>query len=500
MSVSTKSIIRHSAKFNIVSIVSMLIQIPNQLIIGMFLAPQEYGIISFVALWGLYAGLINPGTLSAGQREIPFLMGKNEQEQIIKVQNIAVTSDLIYSILPFFVILCSSFFYSNKMIKVGLILTAFSFIANRFVTCWSSVNFVKQKFTDVAIGRLISAILTPIIIIGTIYWFDGIYVVLTAPLISTIFMGIYYLKKAPIGYYFRFEWTETLRLIKIGLVFSLFGLIFYGYRMADRTLVASFLPLYDLGLFTFAMGSITFGMNFLADFGRVLEPILWEHSGKAEDPADSFINTKRMAIYMALVTAMIVPLVQVGYDLTVRILVPNYIESIPLFFILSNMLFLAAMATVPSVILTSVVINKQTLLTGIYAIGVVINISLGLLVIHLGFGVEAIAFVTILSQGMVTLISFFLARNYMIRQEKGFALFLWQVTLPFILCVLFSVFHGVLSSTTINHWLIGGVSIVAQIIIWSIVLTIFYSNYVTKDMIINGIKGLYNIGISGIKK
>lgn len=499
MSISIKSIVKQSAKFNVVSVVSLLIQIPNQLIIGTFLVPEEYGIISFVALWSLYAGLINPGMLSAGQREIPYLIGKKEEEQSIKIQNIAISSDLLYSILPFLVILCASFFYSNKMIKIGLILTAISFIANRLVTYWSSINFIKQRFTIVAIGRLINAILSPIIIIGSIYWL-GIYAVLIAPLVCTIFMGIYYLRKGPIAYHFQFEWTEVIRLIKIGFVFSLSGVIFYIYRMADRTIIASFLSLHDLGLFAFAMGFIMFGMNFLADFGRVLEPILWEHSGKIKNPEDSFNDTKRMAIYMALITAMIIPLVQVGYDVVVKLLVPKYIESIPLFFILSNMLYLASMATFPNIILNSVVVNKQAVVTGIYLIGAGINIVLDLVMIYAGYGIEAIAFVTIVSQGMVAFVSYFLAREYMVRQRKGFALFLWQITFPFIISVLFSIFHGFLGSTALNPWLFGGISLCLQIIIWSIVIAVPYRNYFPRDKIINIVKELFELGTNGIRE
>ena len=499
MPISIKNIVKQSAKFNVVSIVSLLIQIPNQLIIGMFLVPEEYGIISFVALWSLYAGLINPGMLSAGQREIPYLMGKKEEEQSIKVQNIAISSDWLYSILPFIVILCASFFYSNKMIKIGLILTAISFIANRLVIYWSSINFIKQRFTIVAIGRLISAILSPIIIIGSIYWL-GIYAVLIAPLVCTIFMGIYYLRKGPIGYHFQFEWAEVIRLIKVGFIFSLSGVIFYVYRMADRTIIASFLSLHDLGLFAFAMGFIMFGMNFLADFGRVLEPILWEHSGKVQNPEDSFNNTKRMAIYMALATAIIIPLVQVGYDVTVRLLVPKYIESIPLFLILSNMLYLASMSMIPNIILNSVVINKQALVTGVYAIGVGINIVFDLVMVYAGYGIGAIAFVTIVSQGMVTFILYLLAREYIIRQRKGLALFLWQITFPFIISVLFTIVHGFLESTTLNSWLLGSISLCFQIIVWSTVIAIFYQNYVTKDKVLNIVKELFELGRNGIRR
>jgi O-antigen/teichoic acid export membrane protein len=499
MAISIRNIVKQSVKFNVVSIISLLIQIPNQLIIGMFLIPEEYGIISFLALWALYAGLINPGMFIAGQREIPYLMGKKEEKQSVKVQNISISSDLLYSILPFLVILCASFFYSNKIIKIGLILTAISFIVNRFSTYWSSVNFIKQRFTIVAIGRLIGTILSPIIIIGSIYWL-GIYAVLTAPLISAVFTVIYYLIRGPIGYHFQLEWSEVLRLIRIGLIFSLSGIIFYGYRMADRTIIASFLPLHDLGLFTFAMGFIIFGMNFFSDFGRVLEPILWEHSGKVKNPRESFSYTKRMAIYIALVTAMIIPLVQVGYDITVKLIVHKYIESIPLFLILSNMLYLASMATIPNIILNSVVVNKQALVTSIYAMGVGINIVLDLFMIHVGYGIGAIAFVTILSQGMVAFASYFLVRKYMFTLPREFFYFIISIFFPFSISALFSIFHGFLGSTTLSPWLFAPVSLVTQAIIWSFILNVFYQNYFPRHKVVNFAKELYELGTAEIRR
>ena len=81
MEISIKGIVKQSAKFNAVSIISFLVQIPTQLIIGIFLAPEEYGVISFVTLWALYGGLLNPGILSTAAREVPYLLGKREEKK-----------------------------------------------------------------------------------------------------------------------------------------------------------------------------------------------------------------------------------------------------------------------------------------------------------------------------------------------------------------------------------------------------------------------------------
>ena len=75
-SLSIRNIVKQSGKINLVIVVSLLLQIPTQLIIGMFLILEEYDIISFVDLWSIYAGLINPGMFSARQRQIPYFMGK----------------------------------------------------------------------------------------------------------------------------------------------------------------------------------------------------------------------------------------------------------------------------------------------------------------------------------------------------------------------------------------------------------------------------------------
>jgi O-antigen/teichoic acid export membrane protein len=271
--------------------------------------------------------------------------------------------------------------------------------------------------------------------------------------------------------------------------------------MTDRTIIASFLSLHDLGLFTFAMMFVIFGINFLSDFGRVLEPILWEHSGKVKNPNDSFNNTKRMAIYMALVTAIIIPLTQVGYAVVVKLILVKYVDSIPLFFILSNMLYLASMATIPSVILNSVVVNKQAFVTGVYAIGAGINIILDLFIIHIGYGIEAIAFVTVISQGVATCVLYFIARKYIIKQRDKFTLFLGQIMLPFIISVTFSVFHGFFySSTIVSPWFLSVVSILFQIIIWYFIILLFYRDYITKDKIVSIIKELYELASIGIKR
>jgi len=363
-----------------------------------------------------------------------------------------------------------------------------------------TVNFIRQKFTIVAIGKLIRSVMSPVILILSINWL-GVYAVLLAPLICTILTGLYYLRKGPIGYHFQFEWAEVVRLVKVGFIFSLSGIVFYMYRMADRTIIASLLPLRDLGLFAFAMSIIMVITNFFADIGRVLEPILWEHSARVENVSGAFSSTRRMAVYVALATAMVIPISQLGYSAIVQLLVPAYRDSMLVFLIVSNMIYLGTMSMIPAVILNSIVVKKAGLVTAILAIGVGINICLDVVVILAGHGIEAVGVVTVLSQGIVTCVLYYAARKYIVKRKGRYALFIGRATLPFMISILFSVFHGLfLGSAVLNPLLVGAVSMLCQVLLWCGVVQLFYRDYVTREKIAGIIKEAWRVGSSRIKK
>lgn len=482
MVISIKGIVKQSAKFNIVSIISFLVQIPTQLIIGRFLLPKEYGIISFVALWALYGGLFNPGMLSTAAREVPYLLGKREEQKAKLIQNISISSDIIWSILPFLIILVTSFYYPESIIKIALLITGINFFLTRFAGYWSTFNFTKQNFTVVAVGKLISTVAAPIFIIIAIYWLK-IYAVLLAPIFSGLLMFLYYLRKGPIDYRFQWNWTEIKKMAKVGIMFSLGGLIFYGHRMADRTIIAAYLPLAELGIFAFAMGFILFAVNFLADFGRVLEPMLWKNSGENQDSIESFSIIKRTAVYLSLLTAISIPLLQITYDYIIPLITPNYINSITVFNILSLYLYLVALTMLPAIVLNSSVVNKQTKLTLLYGIGFGLAVLFNLGLIHFRFGIMAIAIVTIISQGLITFSAYCLTRPYITKKIKEFVILQGKILFPFVICILFTIFNSFnfLKTEIIPQHLI---SLFLQISIWTVIVAIFYRGYFPKRQII----------------
>ena len=477
MTISIINIARNSLKFTSVNFVVAIISYVVTIYVATILVPEEYGIFGFLGLWSMYAGVIGPGIFSAGSREIPVLLGREKGEEALRIQNVSITVELFYSIIPFVIILGASFFYSEPILKFGLIIIATSYLASRVVGFWSGINFIRERFNIVAKAKVISLI-SPLVIAASVYWLK-VYALLIAPLITSVISGIYYYKKGPINFHFTFDRAEVVRLVKIGVVLQGLALIFWAFRLADRTIIASTLSLEQLGLYVFAIGFIMYARTLFGDFGRVLQPVLWREAGKADSIHEGFQDTQRITIYLALFAAVLIPIVQLGFYLTVSLITTKYVGSIPIFYALSYILYFWAIGGISGLVLTSSLVNKQNITLIFYAIGLALNIIFDLLVIKLGYGVVGVAWVTICTQGLISFVLYFFIKGYIFRDTKEFSVFMIRILVPFLVAIPFYFFHSHLDLTASNVWAFAGMSLAAQVIAWGLVLGIFYRDYLS---------------------
>ncbi|MFH0861115.1 MAG: oligosaccharide flippase family protein [Candidatus Altiarchaeota archaeon] len=482
--VTISSVLRQSLKFNAVNIFCKIISIPKSIIVAMILVPEEYGIIGLLGLWLTYAGLINPGLESAASREVPYLLGKGEKEKALHIQNVSITSKFLYTFLPFLVILGTSFFYSNKIIQIGLILTAVTYMISSNADNWSLFNHARQNFNKVATGYLIKGITVPVVTIALIFWLK-IYAVLLAPILGAILAFIYYLQKGGINYHFEINWNETVKLMKIGIPMALLTIAYWGYRMADSTMIAAFLPLHEMGLYSYALGMVSYAILFFSEFGGVLQPILWTGLGQSRNHIEGFKPLQKIAVYLSIATALTIGISQIGFYLLVHLVTTNFIESIPVFNILTFSIFFMAIICVPGVILPSSVVNKQTLNTKIWIAGLILNVILDYLVIKMGYGILGVSVATITVQGLIALTLFYAVRRYMFYNTQEFIGFIQRILLPPSISFIIYLVNMSYTSKIQNVFFHSGVSLILYIIVWMIVIRLFYLTYFPKEKIVN---------------
>ncbi len=478
MPLSIINIAKNSFKFSTINIIAAAIALPVGIYVATVVSPEEYGVYGFLGLWLTYATLIRPGFTISGYREVPVLLGKGEDEEALRIQNISITSDILYSILPAVVILGASFFYQDTLIKYGLVLTAISYAITQFVGYWSGVNFLRQNFNTVAKGRFIGMIVAPVVTVASVYWLK-VYALLLAPIIVALFTGIYFWKKGPIQFRPIYNWKESTRLMKSGIFLQAGTLVFWGFRLVDKTIISSNLPLEQMGLYSFAIGLIMMILTIPTDFTNVLQPIIYKELGKASNVFECFRDIRRILVFLALGTAILIPLAQLGYYLVVTLITTKYLASIPVFNALTYNIYLAAIAPAANIILTSSVVNKQKMCFLIYLAGLVLCIIFGLLAVKWGYGITGIAWVMVLSQGLMTLVLYHLSRGYLCRSHMDYIRLQITILFPFLLTIPFFFLHDYLKDVIANLWVFTGVSLAIQVVLWGLVIGIFYRNYLS---------------------
>ena len=478
MPLSIISIAKNSIKFTSIKTIGALAGLGVTLYAAVILLPEEYGTYGLLSLWLTYVLLVAPGIYSAASREMPVLLGKGQEKDALRVQNISISAELLYTIVPTAVIIGVAFSYTDAVMRTGLLIVSMSYVASRISGIWSQMNFTRERFNTVAVGNIIIAVVAPAVTLVSLHWLK-VYALIIGPLVSYIVLLVYYLTRGSIGFRFTLDRHEIIRLVKIGIVLQGLVIVLMAFRMADRTIIASMLPLDQLGLYVFAIGFLGYGLSLFEDFARVLQPVLWRHAGTAESVIKGFKDTRRIAVYVALGTAIIIPLAQLAFTLTATLLTKKYVASIPVFNVISYNLYLTAIAIIPTLILSSSLVNKQKLPLIFYVIGLAMSISLDLLVVRIGYGIIGIAWVTIGTQGLVTLILYYLIKKYISDTAAEFRKLVTIIVIPFLGCLPFYFIHVYLYPAIASLWVFTGISLAAQALVWAIVIGLFYRDYVS---------------------
>jgi O-antigen/teichoic acid export membrane protein len=477
-------VFRNSLKFNVATLFSQIISFPKGIIIALFLSPADYGIISLIGLWGTYISLISPGFVTLAERESPVLLGENRETEANRIQNIAFSGEFIYSVLICIVAAISSFFMSSTVLKVGLLLLSTQYIFSQMSKMLACVLRVHHKFGVVAKMDLINSAVNFIVIILLVYWLR-VYGILIANFIS-ILSSFLFLKKYS-DYKFSFTWDsqELKRMFKISVFFVLQGIAYWGYRLADKTIISTFLTMHAMGIYSFAMSFMLMALVLFTQFGTTRQPMLWRNTGTATTEQEAFGIGKRIIVYVLLAASICTAFLQIGFFIVVTYITNKYFDSIPVFNMLSLFLIAASINIVPSLILNSKRVNKQKISLVTYIVALTICFIADTIVVKLGYGIIGVAFVTVLTQFILSVGSYFLVRKHIFNGNKDLSQNILYVILPITIAVIFTILNNLLINQWRNPIGLSITSIASQIIIWTIVIKMFYKKHIPKDGILS---------------
>jgi O-antigen/teichoic acid export membrane protein len=393
--------------------ISFFITILTTIFILKYLSVSSFGIYSaiFLALnYSRYAFLI---PYSASFKKIPYLrgLGKNEKE-IQKIRENTFGSTFYIMLIISTITFISSFFVQfNQEIINGIRLLSVLIILQHFNFFYMNFLRIDKKFNFVGIFETILIVLRFILILFFIKPF-GLNGILFSYIISYGLTTIY----AFIRHDYKFNFNistfniQTWKLFKFGFLTAMVGIITNLIFSIDKLIIAKYLNSIELGYYAFAffiIELITFIPNTIA---VVLFPRIIEKYGQ-------ILNKSKLLNYYLIpikIIAYFVPLLIAGMFIYVgflsNLIFPKYIPALP---VISYLLFVSFFISLrPILSVFFITINKEKCLLYVRGILLIFLIFFDYLIIKLGYGIIAIAIVTLIIMFFDFIIFFILALIY----------------------------------------------------------------------------------------
>jgi O-antigen/teichoic acid export membrane protein len=430
MSISVKRVLAESSKFTSVSVLSKLMSMPVMVFLGRRLTPEDFGVVASITLILQYASLASPGFTNASAREIAHYYGEGDEATAKRIESVANGADILFAAVVCTAIVGAAFMQTAQVRVVGFVIIAGVYLAERLKNYYYNANYYRQQFNVNVSASTVGSLASPLTSAGLVV-FIGKYALLAAPLAASLSVVAYYAVRSKQRICFRWDFSEAVKLFKVGVVLSMAGLAFWGLRLADRTAITMFLPAADLGYYFYAMSYVLMALNILADFGRVLESMIWTETGKTADSKELRRDVKKLSLFIACAGAAAIPILQLGYYLVVFTMVPKFRGTTGLFNVLSLGIYPAVTCMVPSSLLTSKRINRQHLVLWVYSGAAALSFIAYVVAIKLGYGLDTIAWLSVGSVCLVSVWLVVLARDCLSSSAAGFAAFIGKLLVPF---------------------------------------------------------------------
>ena len=470
---SPRNILRNSSKLSGASLANVLVLFPVNVLVARVLGPGVLGIFGLVTLWQFYASLFRPAVFSAAYREMPGLLAEGQTEEAVRRQNIGITVESAYVVFCVLVMVGAGA-TQHTALRQALWVTAAAFVLMQLQFYAYTVHWAHRRFNVLALGKLVGTLAQAAFMLLTV-WFLGLYTLILAPAVAAVAsVATYRARRLPIAFKPRFERAEAWRLMRIGLPLALGTIFYWGFRTVDRTIVATGLPILALGYFTFVMQFVNLGISLVSDFSNVAQPTLWAKLGQVGDPRSLGVELRRLSLVVLATTCVGVSLGQAAFGAFVHWFVPAFAASITTFEVLILLLACATAGIIPSHLLNSAVLNRQKLAMAIYGAGIPVNAALGILALHLGWGLLGVAWGSVIAQALVSVALLLSVRGYFAVNGSAVGAFFLQmagtIAVPLALFAVFQLLPWPSQSGSVAVPLVGRLA--AVVFLWAGILGI----------------------------
>ena len=341
LSEEKKMAVRMSLKNSFGSMIGVALHIPLNIVSASLLGPVNFGAFKIIGLVQHYASYNHLGLVQAVVRQVPLAMGRGNPEKAEEVKDICFSGSLVATLLTIvllWLLYCFGVSFKGSFDLAIMVMVTFILIFQRADSLLH--NYIKGigHFDLIAQRNLYLNNLMPLLSLAfvVIWKLKGL---VFGTLITTLITFIYYFYwLQPIRFKFKLPLKKLWELLKIGLILFINKTTDGLFWTADLTIIAIMLSRREVGLYGFALGSVSVVTGFISMLNMIIyRRILLERS-RAEDTKDFSSFKKYTEYYLPLlltISALLLGSIFLGYRFLVNVVLSKYRESLPCIILLS---------------------------------------------------------------------------------------------------------------------------------------------------------------------
>jgi len=360
---------------------------------ALFLGPALYGIWQTAAVFIGYGSFLSLGLPFIMRRDFIILRSEGNFEQANNLAHLTFSfSSLVQIVFAFLVVIYSMTLESSELrfsiLVVGLILivtipSGFGNIIHKGINDYNTIS--KAEF----VYGITILLLLPFV------YFKGYYWLLISILSANIFKSFFYYFNRPFNYKFYWDCVLLRKMIYLAFPLFLYTIISTIFITIDRIIIASFLSYEKVGYYS--LGSlISSPVNLL--IGSLSIVLFTQLNEKFGTSTSNHVLLMHVEIPIKFISILLSPIVGMGIialPYLTNLLLPKYVEGV-----------YAAQITVVSSYFLALsgftgnglfLINKQKISAIAFLFSGVIKTIGSIFLIKIGYGIEGVAVITLVS-------------------------------------------------------------------------------------------------------
>ena len=422
-----------SAKMVTANIVTSIFGLVRGIFVAGVLGPANYGIWNLLNVIISYMPYTHFGLLDGMTKKIPRLKAENKIEHSTLIRDnsfsVVIASTLIVPIGMIAISLFFRRFFLADFVHGFRILSGFSALFYLYIFITAYIR-VEERFGLLSIVTGAVAVLTLLFMVVFVKLIaNSLYAVITGMVVTYLVLDIFLFAFIKYDFKFRIDFPILKEILSLGFPIVLINLGYVLFISVDRWIIASLLGRADLGHYGFAFTICNFLLILPMSISFTLYTKMLHRYGETKDTRSSEKLVYFPALTISYMMSVVCVLVVIALPLFIRLLLPDYESGIDTV----TILVLAGyfLSNVPLFANFLISIDKQMRLFFLQIVTIVINLTLNITLIKLGYGINAVAFGTGFGYlCYATMVAFFALHNFT-HKLKDILLRLIELYLPF---------------------------------------------------------------------